>query len=109
MSRKVVPLPGPPPPEPTVVALERVITLTAALNRALLDVCAALRHDWEQAQAQAPADGPHYYTLVEAAARLGVDPETLRAKVAAGEIPAWRSGRLCRISAATLHALDQRA
>lgn len=36
---------------------------------------------------------PQYETIAEAAARLGVHRDTIRRRIAAGDIPAYRAGR----------------
>lgn len=46
-------------------------------------------------------------SLKEAADRVGVSVKTLRRRIAAGDLPAYRSGRIIRVNACDLDAMMQ--
>lgn len=47
-------------------------------------------------------------SLTVAAAYLGMDPRSVRARLDDGTIPAWRDGKIYRISVAALQAYHER-
>lgn len=46
-------------------------------------------------------------SLKEAAFRMGISVKTLRRRIASGDLPAYRSGRIIRVNAADLDAMLQ--
>jgi excisionase family DNA binding protein len=104
-------LAGAPPPEATAAGLVRLADAVASLNSAMLAVATGLRADFERLQSELDAREaePRYYSAEQVAAILQVDPDTVRAKAHSGEIPAWISGRIIRISAEALAGLGRPA
>jgi excisionase family DNA binding protein len=88
-----------------LVHIDRRRLVRVALNYpALASPQRAGRGDWMSTPAFA-SDGPLAVTIGEAARRLGVHRETLRAAIERGEVPAARLGRRWLVPIAAIEQL----